>query len=62
MVVGEVLNRFLGDESVGLPDTTSYMSTCIYNFCMYMLNCCSLFFFFRYLHKGMLYMFSAFTG
>lgn len=45
-MVGEVLNRFTGDESVSLPDT---------------LNCCSLFFFFRYLHKGILYMFSAFT-
>lgn len=38
-----------------------YMYLHVCNFCMYMLNCCSLFFFFRYLYKGILYIFSAFT-
>lgn len=46
------MNRFLGDESVSLPDTI----------CMYMLNCCSLFFFFSVFAQGYIVFFSASTA
>lgn len=49
---GEVLNRFLGDESVSLPDTTSIQLLHVH---IELLQ--SFLFFFRYLYKGILYIF-----
>lgn len=49
------MNRFTGDESVSLPDTICVQLLHVH------VELLQSFLFFRYLHKGTLYIFSAFT-